>query len=130
MRVVAAVAGAVAWVAAVVLVGVERLRWQQRRRSAVLLLHRLPYYERDGTWTWRVRGAKVPAARSTDVSVLIEPGACEQYCPDCLLSAIRWDARGGNRPRAVACGDCGSQFGIACMTAEPCEAMAARHAAG
>ena len=39
------------------------------------LLHRLLHQEPDGTWTWRVRGAKVPATRTTDVCLPIEPGA-------------------------------------------------------
>ena len=56
------------------------------------LLHRLLHQEPDGSWTWRVRGAKVPATRATDVCLLIEPAAAAHYCPDCLLGAVLWDA--------------------------------------
>ena len=84
------------------------------------LLHRLLHQEPDGSWTWRVRGAKVPAIRTTDVDLPIEPGAFEHYCPDCLVGAVRWDAS-GYVPRALKCQDCGSQFGLACLRTEPAE---------
>ena len=54
------------------------------------LLHRLLHQEPDGSWTWRVRGAKVPATRTTDVCLLIEPAAAEHYCPDCLRVHAQW----------------------------------------
>ena len=81
------------------------------------LLHRLLHQEPDGSWTWRVRGAKVPATRTTDVCLLIEPAAATHYCPDCLLGAVRWDAS-GYVPRALECRDCGSQFALACLRTE------------
>ena len=84
------------------------------------LLHRLLHQEPDGSWTWRVRGAKVPAIRTTDVDLPIEPGAFEHYCPDCLVGAVRWGAS-GYVPRALKCQDCGSQFGLACLRTEPAE---------
>ena len=84
------------------------------------LLHRLLHQEPDGSWTWRVRGAKVPAIRTTDVDLPIEPGAFEHYCPDCLVGAVRWDAS-GYVPRALECRDCGSQFVLACLRTEPAE---------
>ena len=62
-------------------------RSTRRKRHGRLLLHRLLHQEPDGSWTWRVRGAKVPATRTTDVSLLIEPTAAAHYCPDCLLGA-------------------------------------------
>ena len=82
------------------------------------LLHRLLHQEPDGSWTWRVRGAKVPATRTTDVCLLIEPDATAHYCPDCLLGAVLWDTS-GYVPRALECRDCGSQFALACLRAEP-----------
>ena len=82
------------------------------------LLHRLLHQEPDGSWTWRVRGAKVPATRTTDVCLLIEPAAAAHYCPDCLLGAVLWDAS-GYVPRALECRDCGSQFALACLRTEP-----------
>ena len=82
------------------------------------LLHRLLHQEPDGSWTWRVRGAKVAATRTTDVCLLIEPGAATHYCPDCLLGAVLWDAS-DYVPRALECRDCGSQFALACLRAEP-----------
>ena len=81
------------------------------------LLHRLLHQEPDGSWTWRVRGAKVPATRTTDVCLLIEPAAAAHYCPDCLLGVY-----GGMRPAtcpALECRDCGSQFALACLRADP-----------
>ena len=84
------------------------------------LLHRLLHQEPDGSWTWRVRGAKVPATRTTDVCLPIKPAAAEHYCPDCLVGAVRWDAS-GYVPRALKCQDCGSQFGLACLRTEPAE---------
>ena len=83
------------------------------------LLHLL-HQEPDGSWTWRVRGAQVPATRTTDVCLPIEPAAAEHYCPDCLVGAVRWDAS-GYVPRALKCQDCGSQFGLACLRTEPAE---------
>ena len=117
-RIAAAAEVAVAWAVAVVRAGAERSSGPPRRRAAGLLLHRLLNHEPDGTWTWRVRGAKVPAARSTDVSLLIEPAAAEHYCPDCLLGAVLWDAS-GYVPRALECRDCGSQFALAYLRTEP-----------
>ena len=81
---------------------------------------RLLHQEPDGSWTWRVRGAKVPAIRTTDVDLPIEPAAAEHYCPDCLVGAVRWGAS-GYVPRALKCQDCGSQFGLACLRTEPAE---------
>ena len=83
-----------------------------------LLLHRLLHQEPDGSWTWRVRGAQVPATRTTDVCLLIERAAAEHYCPDCLLGALLWDAS-GYVPRALECRDCGSQFVLASLRTEP-----------
>ena len=58
------------------------------------LLHRLLHQEPDGSWTWRVRGAKVPATRTTDVCLLIEPAVA-----DALLSGTAWlPLYGGMRP--------------------------------
>ena len=47
-------------------------RSTRRKRHGRLLLHRLLHQEADGSWTWRVCGAKVPATRTTDVSLLID----------------------------------------------------------
>ena len=101
----------VAWV-------IAAARSRRSKRHGRLLLHRLLHQEPDGSWTWRVRGAKVPATRTTDVSLLIEPTAAEHYCPDCLLGALLWDAA-GYVPRALECRDCGSQFVLACLRTEP-----------
>ena len=101
----------VAWV-------ITAARSTRRKRHGRLLLHRLLHQEPDGSWTWRVRGAKVPATRTTDVSLLIEPAAAAHYCPDCLLGALLWDAA-GYVPRALECRDCGSQFVLACLRTEP-----------
>ena len=73
-------------------------RSTRRKRHGRLLLHRLLHQEPDGSWTWRVRGAKVPATRTTDVCLLIEPTAAAHYCPDCLLGALVWDASGSVPP--------------------------------
>ena len=109
---IAATVAVVAWV-----IAVARSTCRERRSR---LLHRLLHQEPDGSWTWRVRGAKVPATRTTDVCLPIEPGAAEHYCPDCLVGAVRWDAS-GYVPRALKCQDCGSQFGLACLRTEPAE---------
>ena len=85
----------VAWV-------ITATRSRRSKRHGRLLLHRLLHQEPDGSWTWRVRGAKVPATRTTDVSLLIEPTAAAHYCPDCLLGALLWDAA-GYVPRALEC---------------------------
>ena len=52
-----------------------------------------------------------PAARTTDVCLVIDPAADSHYCPDCLLGAVPlWDATAGNHPRVAKCRDCGSVF--------------------
>ena len=107
---IAATVAVVAWV-----IAVARSTCGERRSR---LLHRLLHQEPDGSWTWRVRGAKVPATRTTDVCLLIEPAAAAHYCPDCLLGAVLWDAS-GYVPRALECRDCGSQFALACLRTEP-----------
>ena len=109
---IAATVAVVAWV-----ITVARSTCSERHGR---LLHRLLHQEPDGSWTWRVRGAKVPATRTTDVCLPIEPGAAEHYCPDCLVGAVRWDAS-GYVPRALECRDCGSQFVLACLRTEPAE---------
>ena len=67
----------------------------------------------DGSWTWRVRGAKVPATRTTDVCLLIEPTAAAHYwipgsCWSCRIrpsrrrhrrSASRWSQARSRQPR-------------------------------
>ena len=83
-------------------------------RPAGLVLHRLLYGEPDGTWTWRVRGAKVVASRATDVCLPIEPEAKASYCPDCLTGTVRWDAP-AETPRALECRACGSRFVLAIL---------------
>ena len=86
-----------------------------------ILMHRLLHREPDGCWTWRVRGVKVPAARTTDVCLEIDPAADSHYCPDCLLGAVRlWDTTARNHPRVVECRDCGSLFGLVYLTGETC----------
>ena len=107
---IAVTVAVVAWAIAVVR---STCRANQSERPG-RLLHRLLHQEPDGSWTWRVRGAKVPATRTTDVCLLIEPTAVAHYCPDCLVGAVRWDAS-GYVPRALKCQDCGSQFGLACL---------------
>ena len=90
-----------------------RARRPRRRRGAGehILMHRLLHHDRAGGWTWRVRGAQVPAARTTDVCLVIDPAADSHYCPDCLLGAVPlWDATAGNHPRVAKCRDCGSVF--------------------
>ena len=62
-------------------------RSRRSKRHGRLLLHRLLHQEPDGSWTWRVRGAKVPASRTTDVCLLIEPTAAEQVRPS-QVSAV------------------------------------------
>ena len=58
------------------------------------LLHRLLHQEPDGSWTWRVRGAKVPATRTTDVCLLIEPAVARS-----TIVRTAWLALyGGMRP--------------------------------
>ena len=52
-------------------IAVARSTCSERRSR---LLHRLLHQDPDGSWTWRVRGAKVPATRTTDVCLPIEPG--------------------------------------------------------
>ena len=59
---------------------ITAIRSRRSKRHGRLLLHRLLHQEPDGSWTWRVRGAQVPATRTTDVSLLIEPTAAEHYC--------------------------------------------------
>ena len=103
---------------AIVAWAITAARSTRRKRHGRLLLHRLLHQEPDDSWTWRVRGAKVPATRTTDVSLLIEPTAAAHYCPDCLLGALLWDAA-GYVPRALECRDCGSQFVLACLRTEP-----------
>ena len=76
-----------------------RARRPRRRRGAGehILMHRLLHHDCAGGWTWRVRGAQVPAARTTDVCLVIDPAADSHYCPDCLLGAVPlWDATAGN----------------------------------
>ena len=68
---------------------ITAIRSRRSKRHGRLLLHRLLHQEPDGSWTWRVRGAQVPASRTTDVCLLIEPTAAAHYCPDCLLGALR-----------------------------------------
>ena len=90
-----------------------RARRPRRRRGAGehILMHRLLHHDCAGGWTWRVRGAQVPAARTTDVCLVIDPAADSHYCPDCLLGAVPlWDATAGNHPRVAKCRDCGSVF--------------------
>ncbi len=112
---IAVVAASLVAAAAAAHAGGERSRSPHRRRGAggrrfdSLLLHRLLHYEPDGSWTWRVRGAKVLAARTTDVCLEIEPDAEANYCPDCLLGTVMW---ADHVPCAVECRDCGSQFGL------------------
>ena len=97
-------------------VAVARAGVQRRRGAELIVMHRLLRGGRDGRWTWCVRGAMVPASRTTDVCLEIDPGADAHYCPDCLLGSVRLeDASAGNRLCAVACGDCGSLFGLACV---------------
>ena len=85
--------------------------WRRRGAGDHILLHRLLHHDRAGCWTWRVRGAQVPADRSTDVCLVIDPAADSHYCPDCLLGAVPlWDATAGNHPRVAKCRDCGSVF--------------------
>ena len=99
-------------------VEVARRRVAHDRRFDSLLLHRMLHYEpEDGSWTWRVRGAKVPAARTTDVCLLIEPDAAAHYCPDCLHGTLLWEVA-GHLPCALECRDCGSQFGLTCLMGE------------
>ena len=97
---------------------ITAIRSRRSKRHGRLLLHRLLHQEPDGSWTWRVRGAKVPASRTTDVCLLIEPAAAAHYCPDCLLGTLVWDAS-GYVPRALECRDCGSHFVLACLRPEP-----------
>ena len=86
-------------------------RARRPRRRHRVLMHRLLHHDRAGCWTWCVRGAQVPADRSTDVCLPIDPAADSHYCPDCLLGAVRlWDATSGNHPRVAKCRDCGSVF--------------------
>ena len=78
-----------------------------------LVLHRLPHRDRDGAWTWRVRGAKVAASNATNVSLTLAPEADHSDCPDCQANAaVRWEAP-VVKPRVVKCGACGSQFVLA-----------------
>ena len=59
------------------------------KRHGRLLLHRLLHQEPDGSWTWRVRGAKVPATRTTDVCLPIEPTARSRQPRGCgFLEAV------------------------------------------
>lgn len=107
---------AVAEIASTGAVAVARAGVQRRRGDELIVMHRLLRGGRDGRWTWCVRGAMVPASRTTDVCLEIDPGADSHYCPDCLLGSVRLeDAGAGHRPCAVACGDCGSLFGLACV---------------
>ena len=62
-----------------------------------------------GVWTWRVRGAKVPAVQKNDVRLEIDPAADSHYCPDCLIGSIRPAAR-RRRHQVVKCRDCGSML--------------------
>ena len=105
---IAVVAAALVAAAAAAHAGGERSRSPHRRRGGggrrfdSLLLHRLLHYEPDGSWTWRVRGAKVLAARTTDVYLEIEPDAEANYCPDCgtvgVSSASQDFTREASRP--------------------------------
>ena len=110
-----AIVAAVAWTVAAARAGSERNAGGRRFDS--LVLHRLLHYEPDGSWSWRVSGVKVLAARTTDVSLLIEPDAEAHYCPDCLLGAVVWKTA-DRVPCAVECRDCGSQFGLSGLTGE------------
>ena len=114
-----AAVAAVAWAVAVARAGAERSSASYRGRNAGvrhgILLHRLLHREPDGSWTWRVSGVKVPAARTTDVSLLIEPDAAAHYCPDCLRGAVLWEATAADAPRALECRGCGSRFALACL---------------
>lgn len=70
---------------------------------------RLLHHDSDGCWTWRVRGTRVPAARSTDVCLEIDPNADAHYCPDCLLGTVPLcGGSAGHHSRVVECRDCGS----------------------
>ena len=120
---IAAVA-AVAWAVAAARAGGERSSSPHRRRNAggrrfdSLVLHRLLHHEPDGSWTWQVSGVKVLAARTTDVSLLIEPDAAAHYCPDCLRGAMLWEATAADAPRALECRACRSLFALAYLIDE------------
>lgn len=90
---------------------VARMGARHRR----IVMHRLLRCDPDGG-TWCVRGAQVPASRTTDVYLEIDPAADSHYCPDCMLGAVRLLDAGDGLPRVVECRDCGSQFGLACVS--------------
>ena len=76
-----------------------------------ILMHRQLHHDRDGVWTWRVRGAKVPAVQKNDVCLEIDPAAAAHYCPDCWIGPVRQREAGADRHhRVVRCQDCGSAF--------------------
>ncbi len=88
-------------------------RWPRRRRGEGedIMMHRLLHHGRDGVWTWRVRGAKVPAVQNNDVCLEIDPAADSHYCPDCLIgSVLLRDAGASDHHQVVKCQDCGSMF--------------------
>ena len=78
---IAATVAVVAWV-----IAVARSTCRERRSR---LLHRLLHQDPDGSWTWRVRGAKVPATRTTDVCLPIEPGAAVRTAWLALYGGVR-----------------------------------------
>ena len=64
-----------------------------------------------GVWTWRVRGAKVPAVQKNDVRLEIDPAADSHYCPDCLIGSVLLRAAdAGDHHQVVKCRDCGSML--------------------
>lgn len=74
-------------------------------------MHRLLHHGRDGAWTWRVHGAKVPAVQKNDVCLEIDPAAASHCYPDCRIGSGRLRAAGaGDHHQVVKCRDCGSVF--------------------
>ena len=67
----------------------DRRPRRRRGEGENILMHRLLHHDRDGVRTWRVRGAKIPAVRNTDVCLEIDPVAAAHHCPDCRLGSVR-----------------------------------------
>ena len=90
-----------------------RARRPRRRRGEGedILMHRLLHHDRAGFWTWRERGAKVPAVQNTDVCLEIDPAADSHHCSDCRIGSVLLRGTGsGDYPHVVKCRDCGSVF--------------------
>ena len=109
---------ALAEIASAGAIAVARAEAKRRRGDELIVMHRMLHGDPDGCWTWCVRGAQVQADPDTDVCLEIDPAADSHYCPDCLIGAVRWKGPvGAGLPRAaVECWDCGSLFGLACVS--------------